>query len=49
LHPVVKGQPTTKQRKPQQNKSKAKSTCPKWHFGQIGHGEKNHGGGVDQN
>jgi hypothetical protein len=19
---------------------KSKSTCPKWHFGQVGHGEK---------
>jgi hypothetical protein len=25
---------------------KSKSTCPKWHFGQDGHGgKKNHGGG----
>jgi hypothetical protein len=29
----------------------SKSTCPKWHFGQVGHGgRKNHMGGFfDQN
>jgi hypothetical protein len=24
---------------------KPKSTCPKWHFGQVGHGQKTMGGG----
>jgi hypothetical protein len=34
-----------KTKKTQQDKSMAKSTCPKWHFGQVGHGgKKNHGG-----
>jgi hypothetical protein len=31
--------------------ARSKLTCPKWHFGQVGHGgKKNHKGGVfDQN